>query len=150
MTYKIHTPFLVAFLFAAFLVPFGARIGAQQVGKIVNTNPITVTATNFTQIVAPVASLSVEVNNVWAVSDIIGVTTGQTIQFVSCTDGTCSTGSTPVTGVLQMSGPVTTSGTTNPITMVGNPAFVTTPGSGLFIRASTTNQIRGWVTFNQR
>ncbi len=149
MRWYVRKPFILALMLTFALLPIGNQMMAQQVGKIVNTNPINVSATGFTQIVAPIATLSVEVNNFGLIS-VINASTGQTVTVVSCTDATCSTGSTPVTGVLTFVGPGTTSGSSLPVTMVGNPVWVTTPGSGLFTKTTGTQSVTGWVTFNQR
>lgn len=145
---NVRSGFIVALMLAFAFLPIGNQMFAQQVGRTANTNPITISATGFTQIIAPVAGQSVSVNN-WGMETTINASTGQTVQFVSCTDGTCSTGSQPITGVLAFVGPVTTSAISNMLQETGNPAFVTNPGSGVFAKATGTQLTTGWMTFTQ-
>ncbi len=148
-SYKVRTGFLVALIAACILVPGLMRYDAQQIGIIQSTNPITIAAATTTQLIAPVTGKSVEISNMGFSVDVNG-NSGNTVQFVSCTDGTCSTGSTPITGALVLFGQVATALASQVLQINGNPALVTTPGSGVFAKTTGTQAVRGWITFLQR
>lgn len=108
------------------------------------TVPISVSATDFTQLIASTSGRQIYVTGL-GFTAANSVATGQTVTFYACTSASCVFTATALTGAL-VSNQITSSGT--PYQIVGNPAIATPAGSSLAIRLTGTQAVTGWVTYN--
>ena len=127
---KVRTSFAIALLLTVVLT-----LGQLQTAEAQNfiTVPISVSATDFTQLIAATTGRQIYVNNLgFTVAN--SVATGQTVIFYACTSGAL------------VSVQITSSNTAYQI--VGNPAIALPSGSSLAIRLTGTQAVTGWVTYN--